>query len=291
MSTAEIRGKLTPSEETAEDLLTSEIFDALGVLPWPWSSRWLSKAKTLDEKTLSDRLDGTPRTSEHKIIYWPWLDGKCAIVPGCEPDIVLYIDGVCILIEMKLFSGKSGSGMAESTDSDGCRKSILGDQLGRQWFAGKFLKSGKVYLEGARPIRDWAVVYVTRDYQMPVHDLEISVESTRSVIDLMKEEFSSLGDLAEIRDRLYWVNYEALYVSLSTQNRIGDGPPLIEKKLSENLLRLLTYKGFAPFEGLLCPSTSESKLFRAFHFEEKGTISWPHIDRSAFVPFQFRAGG
>ena len=108
MLLAQLRNKLTRSEEESEDLLTSNVFGAfkysgnLGLL-----CRFLSGARLRCGSGLILPL-GDASACEYR--FWPWFQGGDGA--GCEPDLVLRFDHrdgsqSLIAIEAKYRSGKS----------------------------------------------------------------------------------------------------------------------------------------------------------------------------------------
>ena len=107
MFAAQIRNKLTRSEEDMEDLLTSNVFGIWRYIPPQVGLlQFLQTAKQLDE--VSHLRLSSILTAD--LQFWPWLEEGDA--KGAEPDVLIEISThdqqkYLVLIESKYLSGKS----------------------------------------------------------------------------------------------------------------------------------------------------------------------------------------
>jgi hypothetical protein len=160
MLQALLKGKLSPEQETIEDVLTSNVFGLLKYLP-PTQGLipFLARAVSFDGETrpFAD-LVGNPDVSYE---FWPWLEFPGCL--GCEPDVLLRIgheggSKQTILIEAKFMSGKSS--LADEVDARPT------DQLAREWDNLTYLAEE----EGAEPL----LLYVTSDFGIPFEEIRAS---------------------------------------------------------------------------------------------------------------------
>jgi len=160
MIEAFLHGKLSCEQQNMEDLLTSCVFGLLGYVPaseglFPF----LRKARTLTGKFPLQPLlsnNASVRTRE----YWPWWTRHRDDQEGCEPDVVLTLDGhvpAMVLVEAKYRSGKSSE---EDEDTE-----KVEDQLAREW----------IQLASRCGNRFPFLVYLTADVVMPMESIEESL--------------------------------------------------------------------------------------------------------------------
>lgn len=115
MLQAELHGKLALDDERAEDVLTSSVWGTLTLVgAWHVIRAWLGRARDNCDRML--QLQGHESCAAW---FWPRLG-------EIEPDLVLSIGAMLVVVEAKYLSGKSGEGM---------REEVVHDQLARQWRA------------------------------------------------------------------------------------------------------------------------------------------------------------
>mgnify|MGYP001566637257 FL=1 len=114
MSIAELHGKLTPNEESAEDLLTSELFWTFELLGYDWLRPWLATGRGLGPAAnpscggteLDLLLPAGPLREPPKIIFWPWIKPTMHEVDGCEPDILIKLDDFLLVVKLGPLRGQ-----------------------------------------------------------------------------------------------------------------------------------------------------------------------------------------
>ena len=97
---AELRGKIGADASDGhrrEDVLTSTAFGTIFTASdWDLVRRWFAKARTLEGATLS-----LPAITD--VVYWFWPR-----LGQTEPDVVIQIGTVLVIVEVKYWSGGSG---------------------------------------------------------------------------------------------------------------------------------------------------------------------------------------
>jgi hypothetical protein len=97
---AELRGKIGPDASEGhrkEDVLTSTTFGTIFTgSDWDLLRRWFATARTLDGATLV-----LPQIAEVAYWFWPRLGQT-------EPDVVIVIGALLVIVEVKYWSGGSG---------------------------------------------------------------------------------------------------------------------------------------------------------------------------------------
>ena len=159
MIEALLKGKLSREQENMEDILTSNVFGLLRLLP-PADGLlpFLRDAKLLDN---SQPLELLADDAEVDYDFWPRFDE--ADCHPCEPDVVLRITNPgrtphLVWVEAKYLSGKSSE---ESPDDDRPY-----DQLAREW--DNLVHAAR--REHAEPL----LIYLTTDISLPEHEIEAS---------------------------------------------------------------------------------------------------------------------
>jgi hypothetical protein len=166
MIEAFIHGKLSAQQENMEDMLTSCIFGSLRLLPpmqglVPYLQ--LAEPFECDGVQFRSRLSTIVGREDVDYRFWTWLKSPHTI--GCEPDLLITIKPckLLILVESKLFSGKS-------TVADEGASPM--DQLAREW-------DNLTEVAMAAQL-DPVLVYITTDLLMPRTDLQEAFNEFRS---------------------------------------------------------------------------------------------------------------
>jgi hypothetical protein len=108
MLQAQLRGKLTRSEENMEDLLVSDVFGSIKYLmPQEGLIPIIISSEDANGKAPNFRFDAI---SDAKYEFWPWLEEPSC--NGCEPDVLITLhlnehEKIILLIEAKYLSDKS----------------------------------------------------------------------------------------------------------------------------------------------------------------------------------------
>jgi len=169
MIEAALAGKLDCLD--SEDALTAAVFERLRYLPCTVLKRWLDNSVPL-KGGLSRVKPWPDQVTSYS--FWPsWLDPKGGRV---EPDLILEFDGAAVIVEAKLWSGKS--------DPDR-------DQLARQWIVGE-----RHFRAQGRGTRLVAHIYLTAHLTFPVQELAESSMALRE---------AGYGD-----DHLWWLSWATL---------------------------------------------------------------------------------
>lgn len=160
MIPALLKGKLTRSEETMEDLLTSNVFGAFKYAGSPHVALipFLAQAVNRDGDRLADHLRGVV-SAEYE--FWPWLAEPGAI--PAEPDVLITLTHEdrhrsAVLVEAKYLSGKSSEEDLSPAPSD---------QLAREY-------DNLVRRCDRLGIRERFLVYCTAHSAMPMREMESS---------------------------------------------------------------------------------------------------------------------
>lgn len=215
MLQALLKGKLSRDQENMEDILTSNVFGLLRYMPPAVLVDFLSRAVFPNGKPLFDSpVHGRPGLTT-EMTFWPWWSEKTCI--GCEPDVVVDLaipgeDSYRILIEAKLYSGKS-SGAAEDTRPN--------DQLAREW-------DNLAAQCRDKPIRP-LLIYLTTHYAFPVHDIHESIQ-----------EFKAKRGSEPFIAWLSWRELKPLV------DRHAESPMLLDLSALLERMRLTYFGGVAP---------------------------------------------
>lgn len=125
---AELRGKIGEEATDAqrkEDVLTSTVFGTLFTAgAWDVLAHWLGAAKAIG----NNRALTPAAVAEGNYWFWPRLG-------DVEPDVIVQLGSVLVIVEAKYLSGKSGKGPAASSDAMELPLEDPKDQLVRQWRA------------------------------------------------------------------------------------------------------------------------------------------------------------
>lgn len=124
---AELHGKLgseARDAERREDILTSTAFGVLFAAgAWGVLIEWLKRARSVGRHV---QLDVVVSDSQ---MYWFWPD-----LDGAEPDLVIRIGSLLLIVEVKYHSGKSGKDSSTAAAGAAERPDVK-DQLVREWRA------------------------------------------------------------------------------------------------------------------------------------------------------------
>src|ERR1039458_2574240 len=121
MLQALLRGKLSRDHEQIEDILTSNVFGLLKYSDPRITLDFLERARLLNGERPWDRSIFGSSGVSIDWDFWPWwAEARCI---GCEPDVVLTLQGQCnvrllVLIEAKLYAGKSSFAEPEGPPAD-----------------------------------------------------------------------------------------------------------------------------------------------------------------------------
>jgi hypothetical protein len=156
MIEAAIRGKVDVLR--VEDALTSVAFGRLRYLPAGVLTEWLESARDVRGRRLA--LPRVERLDDDAITLWPYWADTYMGAGGVIPDAYVRIGDVAVVIETKLWSGKS-------SHEDDTPAHASGDQLAREWRAA---------VDAGAPVnvRPIALVYVTATDSLPRGELEAS---------------------------------------------------------------------------------------------------------------------
>jgi hypothetical protein len=162
MLAAILRGKLSPEQENMEDILTSNVFGALKyVAPEEALLPFLAEAQQAETKGKSLAWLKDVNGVNADYCFWPWWEESGCV--GCEPDVVLRIDSPngkksLVLVEAKLFSGKSSEGSEEELHPT--------DQLAREWH--------NLVHVARREDREPVLIYLTAGFCCPLDAVDAS---------------------------------------------------------------------------------------------------------------------
>jgi hypothetical protein len=182
MIEAVLGGKLVSLN--SEDALTAAAFGRLRYLPPAVLVGWLNAATALRPTDQTSSWPwATPEIGAPEVAFWPRWPETLSGTGTVEPDVVLFFGSAVVIVEAKLWSGKSGAGDDR-------------DQIARQW------KSGSdFFAKNSRALRVAAHIYVTPHLTMPSMELEESwavlAKTKRSPPTLLWLPWSALAPLLE----------------------------------------------------------------------------------------------
>lgn len=250
---AELQGKLgqnhSRAHERAEDVLTSTVFGLLRYLPL---AEWLMPLARRIRPIQVDRGPSFPPDGN-------WLEvsrvARCNVVlwqrrsPYGEPDVLLWLRDAqgalvhLVVIEVKLYSPKSGSASYVSVDADDedSEEELAGidrDQLARYW---RFACEEVVRAHAADPAKKpnapppaVSLVYLTAHPTAPSKDLLISLAAGGSAM------------------RLGWLSWFDVWQVVHDAAQASGSLPAADLKA------LLEHKGFRRFMGFRRPTSQPS---------------------------------
>ena len=233
MLIAEIHGKRFPEAEDQEDWLTSAVFGHLRHIPPGvfWQDLFSRAHNTGEHRASLYSLicaSGVQlgNYSDLKILFWTYFEGYG------EPDIILQFSSdtqapLIIIVEVKLNSGKSGSG-----DNDQLKRylELLDDRA--VLFPAWKVETGQRYL-----------VYLTRNFS--------KMEIEKSV------ELSVDGGKKDAAERLYGLQWQDV---LECAEAHGDPSSLLEE-----VAEFLRRRGFEAFRGFKSRAPSLESASGAFY--------------------------
>lgn len=219
MLQAQLKGKLTRTEENLEDLLTSNVFGSIKYIS-PNEGLWPLLISSEDSNGEAP-VDLVHLISGAEYEFWPWIQEPCC--EGCEPDVVINVrlmngEKIIVFVEAKYLSDKSslaGEGGAPK------------DQLAREW---DNLKC-RADREKATPI----LLYVTADVSYPKQSIEDSRQEY-----LRKRN----GDI-----NVFWISWRKL-------PRLFMGKGL---EILNDLVNVLKRQRLIFFEGITMPEQVDIK--------------------------------
>jgi len=221
MIIADLKGKLSQMEHVSEDFLTSTVFSTFDLLSCKWFSQFLNTATNMDGESLKINV------SNFKLLFWKSFSDPY----GVEPDVLILLDNIIIIVEAKFYSGKSGIGTSEDN-------SILYDQLAREYLLGSYLTTSKTVLdETFSSFKDFMLLYVTKDSSFPTMDIIDSIQTLK--------KYDICANVST--KKIYWVNWQSIYNIFINipQNLLKN----YEKKLLKQLLPFLEKRNLINFNG------------------------------------------
>jgi hypothetical protein len=226
MFQAQLRGKLTRTEENMEDLLTSNVFGTMKYLPFEDGlGLILSNSVDNEGKMLSNILSPI---ADVEYQFWPWIqESDCE---GCEPDLSIIMQTkneqkFIVFVEAKYLSGKS---------SEADEGQVPRDQLAREWDNLLCLATR----ENAIPI----LLYVTADIGYPSDDIE-----------------ASYGEYKKKRKKdmkVFWISWRKLPYLFS----VKDNPMLTDLVMVLKLQSLTFFEGIKKVEPIIIHWSFKGKV-------------------------------
>lgn len=212
MIDAELKRKIVEIENK-EDVLTSNVFGLLSLLPNIILIKIMNSAKNRGEKTLEIGEDNLIN-----IKLWE----RCEYG---EPDVIVEGDRFVAIIEAKYLSGKSGSAYEDKATKE--IKNEENDQLAKYW---KYLAKwdNKKFVK--------FIIFLTNDPYMPVNDIKMS-EDAALKMELLKPD-------------IYWLNWTQIHYAVI--DFLENDTVQLNKtdiRIIEKLHQYFNYKGFIHFMG------------------------------------------
>ena len=281
MAITELCGKLGADLENAEDILTGEVFSALQKLPTAFLSTILAAASdTNGNAPLGELITGAD-PAEWEFYFWPTMVGDLRKVAGTEPDLIIKIRDVWIILEAKYLSEKSGDGLEMSELGE----QTLVDQLARQLFATHSAAHresnfavrvrkhdghlGRQIVPKA-DARIWSV-YCTNHMVSPRDDLVGSAKA----FEQFRIESGGLSSVREVNEQFLWISWhqiEGVVHRLRSSLR-----QRAELMIAEELLTLLESKNIGEFRGFeRCQSAGFVPWTTDLNTVES-TLLWPRF--------------
>jgi hypothetical protein len=221
MIIADLKGKLTPKEYVSEDFLTSTVFSAFDLLSNKWFFQFLNSSTNIHGESLKINV------SKCKFIFWKTFSDPY----GVEPDVLILLDDLIIILEAKFHAGKSGVGTSEDN-------SILYDQLAREYLLGNYLITSRTVLdETFSYFKDFKILYLTKDISFPTSDVKDSIRTLKKYY--IGNKVSSAN--------IFWTNWQSIYHILNnlSPNELQN----YEKKLVSQLLLFLEKRDLIMYNG------------------------------------------
>lgn len=234
MFVADLKGKLSIHEEHSEDFLTSAVFSIFDIFPKKYLSRFLGEAVNLDGEVFQIKL------SDAEFVFWKRFSPKES--RSVEPDVLIFANNLAIIIEAKLYAGKSGTGFLEyQTDiSEKQLRKYLIDQLAREYYLGIYLLDRKKYSTGSKSfhIKDFYVLYVTKDSTFPENEINDTINEIKKI---------SQEHAKKAKEKIYWTNWQTLIPLIN--DIIENTDSFVEFKLASQLKQFLLKRSLMKFSG------------------------------------------
>jgi len=216
---AELHGKVGPEASDAErkeDVLTSTSFGVLFAAgAWGVLIQWLGRARPVGHQL---QLNVVVSDSQ---AYWFWPR-----LAGAEPDLVVRIGSLLVIVEAKYHSGKSGKDLS-ATAAGSNEGDDVKDQLVREWRACSpeaALPSYPEALRGAIDSCDRVLIYLVQRRRQ--------ARERQAVEKSLRQEPGA---------RMYVLTWEDLDEVLATQ--VG-APWMAELRMYLHRKRLTAFRGF-----------------------------------------------
>ena len=234
-----LRGKL-PELRNREDYLTSCVFETFKYLPSKWIIKFLNQcgASVGKNRNLSNDFD--------KIEYYFWPNFALSQYHDSldtQPDVIIVVDHIAVIVEAKFYASKSGVGVLEETIEDKhlnlikTRKQIL-DQLAREYLIGECLVANRFFNIIPTRIKNFFVLYLTLDPIRPNDDFDDTVKTLQQMPD-----FRSLDN---VESKLLWANWHDVSVIMHSAQSTDNN---IEYLIASNLCKFFNILNLLPFEG------------------------------------------
>jgi hypothetical protein len=215
---AAIRGKLSCLD--LEDPLTAAVFGRLKYLPVSVVASWFANARPWPLEPSRSPPEFFKGVDALLPSFWPQWQDTLRGAGIVEPDIAFFVDGSLIIVEAKLWSGKSGSSFFTEAEEE-----RPADQLARQWKAA--IDYCMRELRGT--LAPAALVYLTPHLAPPSHDLDESIA-----------EMHKYGDGAN----LFWLSWSSLEAPLRDLVGMNAVP---QASIAEDILAYLDEVGVLRF--------------------------------------------
>jgi hypothetical protein len=228
MTIAELHGKLRP-HESMEDLLTSDVFQAVKYCPLELTLQILSRGISFDKQTHFPSFSSNAKSINY--YFWP----RSSV--GLEPDLIIIIDleskeSIVINIEAKYMSGKHNVELDSEKNGDAYGYSRLsGDQLLDQYHALKQSQYKGTLGEKIKGADRKYLFYLTAHYVPPEEDIK------KTLNDFKDEKLHS-----EI-SCLFWLNWQTIWEEASQNKDKYNFPSNI---ILTDLMSLLERKRLRP---------------------------------------------
>jgi hypothetical protein len=215
-----IRKSKVPVDVGLEDALTAATLGSLRYLPAAICLQWLANARDRNRRPL-DLDERCASALADSIDLWPSFDLDGVTV---EPDAILDLPDRCIILEAKLWSGKS------QTEPEVNEDGAVGDQLAREWVAVRCAREKR----GLIPV-DPLIVFVTAHVLFPNEDV---IESELA-----------LAKAGHEGTRVFWVGWSALArVLRANRSRLSREQVVLVDDVLVYMHRALP-SGAMPFDG------------------------------------------
>jgi hypothetical protein len=237
MLIADIKNKLTLTEHSSEDFLTSAVFSTLSYIEAKWVYEFLNKAVNINKNYLDLKVE------KPVFEFWPWFAKISPLKRAVEPDVVIYSGDLAIIIEAKNYSGKSGVGVTTNGSEELGEKNEkdLIDQLGREYFIGRNkLVNSRYHRDGnSHVIKDFVLIFLTRHNLFPENEIGETLES-------IEQMFPGESEIAT--EKIYWLNWQKIIPLLWEIEKISE-KNTFEVKIAQDLFKFLEKRNLGVFSG------------------------------------------